>query len=122
MSKEALNVKTARGCLRSKHGQHGWALCIGAGTSLPIFPTWHVLVRRLMHHIEDAAGLDDMLSSLSDVFGYDALIQAAYDRSDLKHDQFTSLIANELYRDLRAKASEHEWKLIATVFTNNSLA
>jgi len=121
MAKTGLNLKTARGCLRSKQGRTGWAMCVGAGISLPIFPSWHELVHRLIQRFDDGPEVDEMLGRLSKSFSYDTLIQAVCHRTELTHDEFASLLSGALYFNLKSNATAHEWKIIATALTSVSL-
>jgi hypothetical protein len=95
----------------------GWALCVGAGTSIPAFPSWQALVARLVKH--DAGTGGDILSeALLRSFAPDALIQAAHDRLGLKDEKFAALLAEELYRDFQNTLGAN-WKEVARVLGAN---
>ncbi len=99
MNKPGLTEDTADGVLAT--AAHGWALCVGAGTSLPAFPDWNALVGRLIARSvgADAAALSQ---SLGEMFTADALIQAASTRSGLSSGEFAKQLTEELYGDFLA--------------------
>lgn len=98
------------GLLATAAGGQGWALCIGAGTSLPVFPDWNRLVRRLFDRISPA-GAERLEESLGRLFSPDALIQAA---SIINDDSpgFAEILAEELYRDLLSEISPADHELV----------
>ncbi|MCH9681748.1 MAG: SIR2 family protein [Deltaproteobacteria bacterium] len=98
MNKPGLTEDGIDGVLASAVHGRGWALCVGAGTSLPAFPDWNRLVERLIARCtqDDPAALSEALRQL---FTADALIQAASTLSGRDPNDFSSLLTQELYRD-----------------------
>lgn len=47
MAKEGLNKKTISQLVPAGKT---WALCVGAGISFPIFPSWNTLAERIILH------------------------------------------------------------------------
>ena len=47
MAKAGLVFPDIDPILRDRVRTRGWALCVGAGTSVPTFPSWNTLVERL---------------------------------------------------------------------------
>lgn len=99
------------GLLASAAHGPGWALCIGAGTSLPVFPDWNRLVRRLFSRVSPEAGVE-LATSLGSTFSADALIQAAYARTEGDTERFATIISEELYRDFLDAFTTDERRLV----------
>ncbi|MEM7155995.1 MAG: SIR2 family protein [Myxococcota bacterium] len=91
----------------------GWALCIGAGTSLPIFPDWNRLVRNLIARIHPDRA-DELAKTLSAGFAPDSLIQAASILNEGGPERFAALLTDELYRDFLDHFGEAERQLVVT--------
>jgi hypothetical protein len=105
------------GFLKGKALTKGWSLCIGAGTSLPIFPSWEKLVINLIKKdkkLKSQSSIDEILSS----FSLDALIQAASNLLDLSEDEFVELLSNELYSNIKNNITPKEWVSICKIFTS----
>lgn len=111
VTKPGLTEDKVDGVLATAAHGPGWALCVGAGTSLPAFPDWNWLVRRLFHRTVDE-GADRLADELSALFSADALIQAAAVRSDKSPEQFAQILTDELYRDFLDAFSPNERKLV----------
>jgi hypothetical protein len=111
VAKSGLFVATLDPVLRDKaQRQEGWALCIGAGTSLKLFPSWAELVRRIAHRDggdSTAAALDRYFRD----FSPDAILQAAVDRLGGDESSFAMMLAEDLYRDFRQRLTAAEWTL-----------
>lgn len=89
--------------------QGGWSLCIGAGTSLPVFPNWEDLVKKLV--CEDSSANADLATRLLEKYSPDALIEAAHARLGSSPAAFGEQLAAHLYADLKAKAGP-QWPLL----------
>jgi hypothetical protein len=107
----------APGFFRSQIKKRGWALCVGAGTSTPAFPAWTTLVQRLVARDVGEAGAEELTQNLLRRFSPDALIEAARDRSGCSEAEFSEVLAAELYRDIRTRVSESEWKTISNAMS-----
>jgi SIR2-like domain len=112
MAKRGYDASTVPALLDQPCKNAGWALCIGAGTSIPAFPSWREFVKRLMLRdpVGDATG--PMCDALVQAFSPDALIQAAHDRTSGSDADFAALLAAELYRELQDTTGE-QWHLVA---------
>jgi hypothetical protein len=109
MAKPGLTSANIAGVLRQKAESSGWALCIGAGTSFPMFPDWYSLVASL---IEKDAGADTakaIMPNLINNFGLDALVQAARERLHLPSEAFAQLLSDQLYSGIRQKLTTADW-------------
>ncbi|MCA9653523.1 MAG: SIR2 family protein [Myxococcales bacterium] len=110
MNKPGLTEDKVDGLLASAAHGPGWALCIGAGTSLPVFPDWNRLVKRLFTRVSPGAA--QLASGLGAIFSPDALIQAAFARSEGDAERFASVISEELYRDFLESFTIEERRLV----------
>ncbi len=111
MTKPGLRETEVDGLLAAAANGPGWALCIGAGTSLPAFPDWNRLVRRL---IRRTAGdnADQLADILFTTFSADALIQAAVERIGDPLQDFAATLTDELYRDFLESFTTTERRLV----------
>lgn len=104
------------GYLKGKANTKGWALCIGAGTSLPAFPDWINLVKNLV--LRDDNTIDNSeINEILSKFSLDALIQASVHILNLPEEEFTEILSNELYSKIRNQISDKEWKSVSQIFT-----
>ena len=109
MAKQGIEAAAIRSVFQSLASTKGWALCVGAGTSLPVFPTWQNLVRRLV--ARDPTALPTRADSLLSSYSPDALIEAARHRFKLTDDKFARLLTEKLYADFKHQAAD-EWRNI----------
>lgn len=103
--------------LKGKATTRGWSLCIGAGTSLPIFPSWEKLVINLIKkdpNLKDQNSINEILDS----FSLDALIQAASNLLEVSEEEFVEILSTELYSKIKLAASKDEWNSIRKIFTS----
>lgn len=117
MAKEGIELRQLTPLIRERCKTSGWAVCIGAGTSRPVFPGWRELVERL---IERDVGVNaaTVTANLADKFSYDALIQAAQDRLGYDDKTFTDVLTTELYRDVKNSLRPSEWLLLTDVLSS----
>jgi len=118
MAKEGLELNKLTNILKDKTRTSGWALCIGAGTSVPAFPNWGILVERLAAHDVGYPDAIALIADLANYFSYDALIQAANDRLGLDAKDFANLLINELYKDIKDKLTSSEWRFFTRVLSS----
>lgn len=116
MSNYSLTWKSCKDVLAQRARTWGWALGIGAGTSLKAFPDWGRLVKELITADLDASDPKTLFSSMSGTFSYDALIQAAKDILDEDDATFTKRLADLLYQEVKTKAAD-DWPNIAKALT-----
>lgn len=105
MAKAGLQGASVEPLLRIASETTGWSLCIGAGTSVPLFPSWFDLVRDLVRPTDDR---------LISQFSLDAWIQASRDRLQLDDDAFAELLSDKLYARLRGLIGT-DWPVAAAV-------
>ena len=111
MIKPGLTEEKVDGLLASAAPGPGWALCVGAGTSLPAFPDWNRLVRRLIA-VCSPEDPERLAKDLAGLFSADALIQAAAARSNTDTPGFARLLTEELYRDFLAAFEGPDRRLV----------
>ncbi len=106
------------GYLKSKALTKGWALCIGAGTSLPAFPNWETLVSDLIKIDKETEDDEELIKEILKSFTLDALIQSSMHILDLNEEEFARTLSTILYKKIRAKVDESEWRSLAKIFTS----
>ena len=94
---------------RGQLGSGQWTLCVGAGISRGIIPTWNELTRRVVNVAFSSnytlSEFDKVVSQTG--WGLDGWIQAAanqHKQNGGKPEKFHDLLENSLYDDLREKA------------------
>ncbi|MGO9209759.1 MAG: SIR2 family protein [Terriglobales bacterium] len=116
MAKAGLHWKQAQALLRGTIPRTGWSLCIGAGTSLPMFPSWPDLVKGLIEVSNPHGNAAALRDNLLDQYAPDAVIQAAQDRLGLDDDQFLRVLADSLYRSARRTLGDKNWNYFQAAF------
>ncbi len=116
MGTRSLRSADALGILHGVWNRKGWALCIGAGTSLPVFPNWSQLVAELLEaHEADKSTAATLAKSLLSQFGADALIQASFNRVGKTPDEFTQHLSQRLYGVLTKTLTADQWDAVSFV-------
>lgn len=87
-----------------------WSLCIGAGCSWPIFPSWYDLAASLAKRF---GATDNDCILLKKKFSPDVIIQSAFEKSKLSSKDFAVLLGNELYEKFFEGLSIKEKKELA---------
>lgn len=111
MAKRGLNSKNVSSILKDIQTTTGWALCVGAGTSVPIIPSWNKLVESLVAKKTGTSDSTKLSQQLLNKFSPDALIQAAYNILSLSEDDFIKLLSDELYATVKATLNSKEWNI-----------
>lgn len=116
--KERLTIDSIHnGYLKGKADTKGWALCIGAGVSQPIFPDWKSLVKNLIlkdPNLKDINSINEILAS----FSLDALIQSYSQLFKLNENEATKQLSEELYKKIQLGTTSEEWDAVCNIFTN----
>ncbi len=97
--------------MRTAASAKGWALCLGAGASNPVFPQWGKLVKKLLEWSDKRLTpreISGLLASLS----LESLIQSVFHRKAMSSAGFAELLSGLLYSDFKSKVSAKEWRLI----------
>jgi hypothetical protein len=103
MAKTGLHCSKVQAVLQSKGAFNGWSLCIGAGASSQMFPTWPELVEALISRDPAVGDPKATAKDLLRMFGPDALIAAAQRRLGLEDEQFSELLTEILFSTLQTK-------------------
>jgi hypothetical protein len=111
MAKKGLYSDNVQSVLGDIQSTTGWALCIGAGTSVPMFPSWGDLVAALVERKSGKSDVKQLSKNLLDRFSPDALIQAAYNILSLSEDEFIELLSNELYANVKRELNNKDWNI-----------
>lgn len=117
MAKKGLNPSNIGPILRDLSQKGGWVLCIGAGTSKPMFPDWYNLVERLVAKDVGEKNAHELVVKLLSQYSPDALIQAAHDRLRCTDEEFFEILSNELYNNFRSRISLQEWNFFADMLS-----
>lgn len=121
MAKRGFDLTTCRGCLRSGSSNNGWALCLGAGASDPVFPRWGKLVSDLLQWSDSSLGAAQ-IQRLCKSLSLESLIQAVFHRKALPPYQCAQVLSMLLYSNFKAKLTVAEWDLVQRVFQDINLS
>ena len=108
MKKNGLDLKTVYPLLYSIHDTADWSLCIGAGISQPIFPSWSKLVEDL--YVKVIGSNTHAIETISDAYNLDGVIQAIYILSGKSYKEFIMDLSEVLYQNLQQYFNQKEWK------------
>ena len=75
MAKEGLNKKTISQLVPAGKT---WALCVGAGISFPIFPSWNTLAERIILH--SSPNSINIINEINSYFSSEVIIQSCYEQ------------------------------------------
>ena len=118
MSKQGFTLKSVKPVILNRLNNSGWALCIGAGTSLPMFPDWVELVMLLAARDLAPSEAPQVLKSLHQKFSPDTLLQASKDRLGLDDDQFAALLSESLYKGIKSKLNNTDWDCFTSILSS----
>jgi len=109
MAKEGLNVKNIPQLVPAGKP---WAICIGAGSSFPVFPSWEKLAERIVSHTSKDSYT--IIDDIKQKFSSEVILQSSYEqlRSKNKDTNFPKTLADLLYQDLFNKLNKREIKLV----------
>jgi hypothetical protein len=120
MAKSGFNINNISPILNRRNEDTTWALCVGAGISIPVFPIWQSLVNQLISL--DRPGLDNqpLSKDLLELFSPDAIIQAAQDRLNKSDGEFAQILMTALYSESKNKLSSAEYDLFTRGLSSHS--
>ena len=109
MAKEGLNKKTISQLVPAGKT---WALCVGAGISFPIFPSWNTLAERIILH--SSPNSINIINEINSYFSSEVIIQSCYEqlRSENKDIKFPEILAELLYKDLLKSVNQRDRDLL----------
>lgn len=107
--------------LSTANDKPGWALCIGAGTSVPLFPDWYSLAAEMAEQL--VPGKPFNVEALKNSgFSPDSMIQMVKNSTDLNDLEFTMRMSNILYRKLQSKIPAKDWNDIVDILGANNIS
>ncbi len=114
--KKRLTLETVqKSMLKSQARDKGWTLCVGAGISTPLFPTWEELVRDIILDIHpqiSSYAVNEIVSHNN----LDTLIQAAYNIKNRDY-KFEDYLSEKLYNKLKQNIEPKYWSQFCELFT-----
>lgn len=105
--KKRLDMSNTKKILFNNSNKTGWSLCIGAGTSINLFPDWNELISSLIENVGDK---DSECCSALEKFSLDALLQAGYELKNIGDDEYAKLLSNLLFKNAKKIMSSNEFK------------
>jgi len=96
------------------YNSEGWALCIGAGTSGPIFPSWVELSQQLFSGTTtgiDPVVADETFNQLASRYSPDAMLEACRDRLGISDNKFAELLVDKLYTPSSKMMSPSDYQI-----------
>ena len=113
MAKHGLTLSNLSPILNDRNIR--WSLCIGAGTSLPVFPDWFSLIERIIkQHCSVKEQIDiNIFHSMG--FSADAMMQAILNKLKLSEEEFAMLLSKELFAPIKSELSRIEWEAFKKV-------
>lgn len=121
MSKKGLLLNEVPKMLSSASDKPGWALCIGAGTSVPLFPDWYSLAEQMAKQLVPGKPFN-VLELKNCGFSPDAMIQMVKNSVEMDDVEFTKHMSAVLYRKLKSKIPEKDWSDIVDVLGANNIS
>ena len=97
--------------------KENWTLCIGAGSSLPIFPNWHDLVKKMFIYFVQNQSNSNLFDQLAEQYSLDTILQSIYSNSNFDEDKFSELLSRSLYKTIIDSLGKRDWNTAKTVFS-----
>lgn len=115
MAKEGLNIKNIPQLVPIGKP---WAICIGAGTSFPVFPSWEKLAERIVSYTSKES--NKILNDITQKFSSEVILQSSYELLRFKNKDldFSKILAGLLYQDLLAKVKEQDIRLVRSCMSS----
>lgn len=107
--KKGFTEKTLAPVIYNQIDRKKWSICVGAGTSQPIFPMWNELVNDLILEVTSSI-TKPLVEELVQSYKPDALIQAVFNRLKLSNDDYINLLSNKLYQSIRTDLTMKYWE------------
>ena len=122
LPKQGIKIENLKDILRSTHENVRWSLCIGAGTSQPIFPDWFSLVDTMIDSVSETdPKIKISLDKIKKMgFSPDSIIQALKNLVNLNEEEFLDLMSCSLYGNLMDIVGPAKWKSISAVLETSN--
>ena len=117
MAKKGFTIDSIPNIL-STSDKTSWALCIGAGTSAPIFPDWYTLADNLVKKLaaDKAFNIDTFKKN---GFSPDSLIQMIKNNTSLSDNEFAVCMSEVLYESFREEIAPGDWATISKILQSD---
>lgn len=121
MAKKGFTIDNLPNFLAPSADKAGWTLCIGAGTSLPIFPDWYSLSEQLAHNL--VPDLPFNITAMKDSgFSPDSLIQMVKNVCKLSDHDFSMRMSEVLYTNLKSNITPDDWDVVSKIMQTDHLS
>ena len=121
MAKKGFTINNVQNFLAPSADKAGWTLCIGAGTSLPIFPDWYSLSEQLAHNLVPDLPID--ITSMKNAgFSPDSLIQMVKNACALNDHEFAMRMSEVLYANLKSSIDTNDWDTVSKIMQTDHLS
>jgi hypothetical protein len=121
MPKKGFTIEGVQNLLSSANDKPGWTLCIGSGTSIPLFPDWYTLAEKMATEM-----VPDKTFNISDIkecgFSPDAIIQMVKNSVAIDDIEFINQMSGILYKKLKSKILTDDWASIVKVLGANNIS
>ena len=94
----------------------GWSLCVGAGCSFPLFPSWEEFA---MSVARKCIGQPQVPDQIKDIFSPEVILQIAYERAQ-RPDDFVKSMGEKLYNGVFKGLSPDKKTLVATCLSKQT--
>ena len=121
MAKKGFTIDNVQSFLAPSVDKAGWSLCIGAGTSLPIFPDWYSLSEQLAHNLVPDLPID-ITQMKAAGFSPDSLIQMVKNACTLSDHEFAMRMSEVLYTNLKSNIAPADWDTVSKVLQSDHLS
>jgi hypothetical protein len=119
-----MNIKVKKGLtevnppriIKEVTNKENWALCIGAGSSVPIFPNWYDLIKEMFVNSTMNISNENLFKELAKIYSLDSILQSIYSNSNLDEDKLSDLLSLNLYKNLKSLLNQNEWNVLRKVF------
>ena len=114
--KKTLSESQYKHLLQTTFNTTGWSLCIGAGTSIPVFPSWKDLVYALISRI-DRKNAKNITNSLLNRYSPDAVLQAVYELISVTEEEYSKILSETLYSFVKLQLTHDEYNIFQQVIS-----
>lgn len=121
MPKKGLLMDEIPKLLLSANDKPGWTLCIGAGTSMPLFLDWYTLAEDMAIQM-----VPNKPFNISDIkkcgFSPDAIIQMVKNSVAIDDIDFINQMSAILYKQLKSRVPTDDWASVCKVLGANNIS
>lgn len=107
--------------LSTANDKPGWALCIGTGTPVPLFPDWYSLASKMAEHLVPRKPFN-VEALKNSGFSPDSMIQMVKNSTSLNDLEFTMRMSNIPYHKLQSQIPVENWNDIVDVLGANNIS